>query len=71
LGKEGSGERLEAGESRDESWSLCVSNRLKGAGGNHLLLRASDTILRSMVDQKLCLDTGNIDQMRQEDEWSP
>lgn len=44
LAKKGFGERLEAGESRAESWSFCVSNRLKGAGGSHFLLRASDTI---------------------------
>lgn len=44
LGKESFGERLEAGDSRAEFWSFCVSNRLKGAGGNYLLLRAWDTI---------------------------
>lgn len=32
LGKGGSGERPEAGDSRAESWSLCVSNRLRVLG---------------------------------------
>lgn len=42
LGEEDPGERLGARDSRAETWSLCVFNRLKDAGKNHLLLRASD-----------------------------
>lgn len=36
------GERLGAGDSRAETWSLCAFYRLKDPGKDHLLLRASD-----------------------------
>lgn len=40
------GERLGAGDSRAETRSLCAFNRLKDAGKDHLLLRASDATSR-------------------------